>query len=385
MRASLVSSALVAALVGFGSTIALVLSAAAALGASAAETASWVFAICLVKAIGSAGLSLWSRVPVVLAWSTPGAALIAATSGISLAEATGAFLLAGALIALTGAIGPLGRLVGLIPDGIAAAMLAGVLLPFCLKGAGAVQGLPQIGLAMVAVFLLVRLFNPAMAVLAALVCGVGLAFLGGAAGPVDLTLARPVLVLARPEFRAEVLLGLGVPLYLVTMASQNLPGFAVLRAAGYTPPVRPALAVTGGLSMMGAFFGAHTINMAAITAAICLGAETHPDPARRWQVGLFYGAAWLGLGLLGPVILHVLAALPGELMVALVALALLGPLMGALTGAFGPAETRFASVVTLAVTASGITAFGVGAAFWGLAAGLAVVIAERQASRLRKR
>lgn len=383
MRASLVSSALVAALVGFGSTIALVLSAAAALGASPAQTASWVLAICLVKAVGSAGLSLWSRVPVVLAWSTPGAALIAATSGISMAEAVGAFLLAGALIALTGAIGPLGRLVGLIPDGIAAAMLAGVLLPFCLKGAGAVQALPQIGLPMVAVFLVVRLFNPAMAVLGALACGVALAFLGGVAGAADLAVQGPVLVAILPEFRAEVLLGLGVPLYLVTMASQNLPGFAVLRAAGYSPPVRPALAVTGGLSMIGALFGAHTINMAAITAAICLGEDTHPDPARRWMVGLFYGAAWLGLGLLGPVILHILAALPAQLMVALVALALLGPLMGALTGAFVPPETRFASVVTLAVSASGITVFGVGAAFWGLAAGLVVVLAERQASGLR--
>lgn len=384
MRASLITSALVAALVGFGSTIALVLSAAAALGASAAETASWVLAVCLVKGIGSAGLSLWSRVPVVLAWSTPGAALIAATSGISLAEATGAFLLAGALIALTGAIRPLGRLVGLIPDGIAAAMLAGVLLPFCLKGAAAVQGLPAVGLPMVAVFLLVRLFNPPLAVLGALACGVGLAFLGGAAGPVGLSFARPVLVFGLPDMRGEVLLGLGVPLYLVTMASQNLPGFAVLRAAGYTPPVRPALVVTGGLSMLGALFGAHTINMAAITAAICLGAETHPDPARRWIVGLFYGAAWLGLGLLGPVILQVLAALPGELMAALVALALLGPLMGALTGAFAPAETRFASVLTLVVTASGIAVFGIGAAFWGLAAGLMVVIAERTGGRLRQ-
>ncbi len=381
MRISMLSAALVAALVGYGSTIALVLSAAAALGASPAQTASWVFAICIAKAFGSAWLSFAYRIPVVLAWSTPGAALIAATQGISMAEAVGAFVLAGVLIALTGALRPLGRLVAQIPDGVAAGMLAGVLLPFCLKGSAAAQALPALVLPMIAVFLLVRLKNPALAVLAALGTGLALAFFSGTAHLPALAMPLPTLEFIQPAFRPDVLLGLGLPLYLVTMASQNLPGFATLRAAGYEPPVGPALITTGGLSALGGLFGAHPVSMAAITAAICLGEDTHPDRSQRWKVGLVYAGFWLLLGLLGPVILPILAVLPPALMTALVALALLGPLMGALTGAFTPPETRFAATMTLAVTASGVAAFGIGAAFWGLLAGLAVHALERLKQR----
>ncbi|WP_444666803.1 benzoate/H(+) symporter BenE family transporter [Cereibacter changlensis] len=384
MRASMVSAALVAALVGYGSTIALLLAAAAAVGATPAQTASWILAICLAKAIGSAFLSWQSRVPGVLAWSTPGAALVAATEGIGMAEAVGAFLLAGGLIALTGAVKPLGRLVALIPDGIAAAMLAGVLLPFCLRLPGAAEALPALLLPVIAVFALVRLWNPAMAVLAALATGGLLAFAGGASLP-PLTLGLPSLTLIAPEFRVSVLLGLGVPLYLVTMASQNLPGFAVLRAAGYVPPVRPALTVTGGLSALSALFGAHTISMAAITAAICLGDEVHPDRAQRWKVGLIYAAVWVALGAFGPVILAVIGALPAALITGIVGLALLSPLTGAASGAFAVPEQRFAAVVTLTVTASGVAVFGIGAAFWGLAAGLLVFALEAVAARRLRR
>lgn len=377
MRISLISAALVAALVGYGSTIALVLAAALAVGADAGQTASWVLAISLAKAVGSAWLSVWNRVPVVLAWSTPGAALIAATTGVTMAQAVGAFVLAGALVALTAAVRPLGRLVAAIPDGIAAAMLAGVLLPFCLRGAGAAESAPGLVLPMVAVFALVRLWNPALAVLAALAAGVALAFGTGAALLPALALAAPALVFVMPDWDMGVLIGLGVPLYLVTMASQNLPGFAVMRAAGYEPPVTRALAVTGGISAISALFGAHTVNMAAITAAICMGDDVHPDRSQRWKVGLAYAGAWVALGLCSPLILLLLAALPPQVMGALVALALLGPLMGALTGAFASAETRFAATITLAVGGSGVVVFGVGAAFWGLVAGLAIYGLER--------
>lgn len=381
MRASLFPPAIVASLVGYGSTIALVLSAAAALEASAAETASWVFAVCIAKAAGSAALSLWARVPVVLAWSTPGAALIAASSGISMAEAVGAFVVTGLAVAATGLIGALGALVARIPGTIASAMLAGVLLPFCLRAAGAAEALPAVVLPMIAVFLLVRLANPALAVLAALGVGLVLAFMTGAAVMPGLVLRAPEQVLITPSFRPDVLFGLAGPLYLVTMASQNLPGFATLRAAGFEPPVRPALIGTGILSAVAGLFGAHTISMAAITAAICLGTDTHPDPAQRWKVGLAYGLVWLVLGLLSPAILTLLAALPPDLMLALVALALLGPLMGALGTAFAPAEGRFVGAVTLTVTASGVAVLGIGAAFWGLVAGLAVWGLEGAARR----
>lgn len=380
MRISMVSAALVAALVGYGSTIALVLSAATALGAAPAQTTSWLLAVCLAKAIGSAVLSSWHRVPVVLAWSTPGAALIAASDGITMAQGVGAFLLAAGLIVLTGAVRPLGRLIAAIPDGVAAAMLAGVLLPFCLKGAGAALALPWVILPMVVVFALVRLHSPPFAVLAALVTGVALATAQGTGLP-PMVLQAPTPVLIAPEFTLAALLGLGVPLYLVTMASQNLPGFAVMRAAGYQPPVQSALVVSGGLSAVAALFGAHTVNMAAITAAICLGDDVHPDRNQRWRVGLVYAAFWVALGLLGPLILTVLTALPPALVTAIVALALLSPLMGALAGAMAAPDTRFAAVVTLVVAGSGVAAFGIGAAFWGLLAGMAAWGMERLAAR----
>lgn len=384
MRLSVISAALVAALVGFGSTVALVLSASAALGATPAQTASWLLAVSLAKALGSVALSYGTRIPVVLAWSTPGAALIAATSGVTMPQAVAAFVLAGVMVVLTGAVKPLGRLIGMIPDGVAAAMLAGVLLPFCLKGALSVEAAPLLILPMVAVFVLARLVNPALAVLAALALGLALAFGTWSASLPALALPYPALTFIAPEFDLSVLLGLGVPIYLVTMASQNLPGFAVLRAAGYEPPVRPALLMTGALSAVAAFFGAHMVNMAAITAAICLGDDVHPDRAQRWKVGLVYAAFWVLLGVLAPVIIVMLAALPPQVMVALVGLALLGPLMGALAGAFAVADQRFAAVVTLTVTGSGVAAYGIGAAFWGLMAGLAVYGAERVRDRVRQ-
>lgn len=381
MRVSVASAALVAALVGYGSSVALVLAAAQAVGASPAQTASWLLALCLAKAAGSALLSAWARVPVVLAWSTPGAALVAATAGLTLPEAVGAFLVAGGLTVASGLVRPLGDLVGRIPDAVAAAMLAGVLLPFVIAGAQAVPGAPGLVLPMVAAFLVVRRLAPALAVLAALAVGLAAAFGPGAAVIDPPAQALPGLVAVLPEFRLQVVLGLGLPLWLVTMASQNLPGFAVLRAAGYAPPVRRALGVTGALSVAAAPFGAHGVNMAAITAAICLGPEVHPDPARRWVVGLAYAAVWVGLGLAGPWVLALLAALPGAVLAGVVALGLLAPLTGALGGAFGAPERRFPAAVTLAVTASGVAALGIGAAFWGLVAGLAVLGLERLARR----
>jgi benzoate membrane transport protein len=371
MRFSVISAATVAALVGYAASVAIVLAAATALGATPSEAASWLLAVSLGKAAGSAVLSWHARVPVVLAWSTPGAALIAATSGISMAEGVGAFIVAGLLVAATGLIRPFGALIARIPDGIAAGMLAGVLLPFVLKGAGAAEALPGVALPMVAVFLVVRLFNPALAVLAAFAAGILLALVAGT-DLSGLRLSAPVLVAIVPEFRLSVILGLGLPLYLVTMASQNLPGFATLRAAGYEPPVTSALTVTGVISAVTALFGAHTTSLAAITASICLGPDVHPDKDRRWIVGLAYAGAWVVLGLLSPTVLQLLAALPAPVVLALVALALLSPLMGALASAFAVPDQRFAATMTLTVTASGVAAFGIGAAFWGLAVGLAV-------------
>jgi benzoate membrane transport protein len=379
----MISAALVATLVGYGSTIALVLAAAAAVGADAAQTASWVAAVSVAKGLGSALLSWGTRVPVVLAWSTPGAALIAATSGIDIHEAVGAFILAGGLIALTGAVPALSRAISALPAAVASAMLAGVLLPFVMAVARNAAALPTLILPLVAIFLVVRLVNPLYATLATLAAGLGLAFTLSGGLPAPAFAPLPFAFIA-PAFDPAVLIGLGVPLYLVTMASQNLPGFAVLRATGYTPPVRPALLVTGGGSALAALWGAHTFNMAAITAAICLDPGAEPDPTRRWRVGLVYGAFWVALGLMGSLILPAILAMPPEIVATVAGLALIAPLIGAASQAFEPPATRFAAAVTFATTASGVAAFGIGAAFWGLLAGLLVMGLDKGAARLRR-
>jgi benzoate membrane transport protein len=383
MRLSIVTSAVVAALVGFGSTIAIIIAAANAVGADAAQTSSWVAALCLSMAATSGFLSMRYRIPVVTAWSTPGAALIAASSGISVHAAVGAFLLAGGLIVLAASVKPFGRLIERIPSPIAAAMLAGVLIRFVMAVFESAQGAPKLVLPLVGVFLLVRLVNPALAVLAVLFVGLGIAFGGGLAQPLSSDLSLSSLTFIAPAFEPAALIGLGLPLFLVTMASQNLPGFAVLRASGYTPPSRPILAVTGLASVVTAFFGAHTSNLAAISAAICTGPDTHPDPAKRWMVGPFYSLSYLIFAAFSAALIGLITALPPELIKTVAGLALMGAFAGALGSALSDPSKTFPAVLTLAVTASGLTLFGIGSAFWGLAAGLVALGLEVTVARIR--
>lgn len=376
MRLSMISAALVAALVGYGSSIAILLAAAQAVNATPAQTASWVAAVCFAKAIGSGLLSAWKRVPVVLAWSTPGAAVIAATTGVNINEAVGAFVFAGILIALTGMLPPVNRLVSGIPTGVASGMLAGVLLPFCMAVAEFAVSDANLVLPLIATFLVVRLVNPLFAVLVTLAGGIAIAaLLTDFTMPVFKLDAQP-FVFIMPAFSPSILIGLGLPLYLVTMASQNLPGFAVLRANGYEAPVTAALGVTGIGSAIAGLFGAHTFSMAAITAAICVGDDVHPDKSVRWRVGLIYAAIWIALGVLGPVIIPTILTLPKSIVATIAGLALIMPLIGAIASAFEIPDTRFAAAATLIVTASGIAAFGVGAAFWGLVVGLMIYLMD---------
>jgi benzoate membrane transport protein len=384
MRLSIITSAVVAALVGFGSTIAIIIAAAGAVGADAAQTSSWVAALCLSMAATSGFLSVRYRIPVVTAWSTPGAALIAASSGISINAAVGSFLLAGGLIVLAAFVKPFGRLIERIPTAIAAAMLSGVLIRFVMAVFESAQGAPGLVLPLVAVFLLVRLVNPALAVLAVLFVGLAIAFGAGLARPLPSDLALSSLTFIAPAWEPAALIGLGLPLFLVTMASQNLPGFAVLRASGYTPPSRPILGVTGLASVVSAFFGAHTSNLAAISAAICTGPDTHPDPAKRWLVGPFYALSYLIFAAFSGVLIGVIAALPPELIKTVAGLALMGAFAGALGSALSDEAKRFPAVLAFAVTASGLTLFGIGSAFWGLVAGLAALGLDALASSIRR-
>ena len=380
MPASVAISGLVAILVGFGGSVAIVLEAARAVGATPAQTSSWVAGLCLAMMATTAILSVRHRIPVITAWSTPGAAVIAATSGVSMEAAVGAFLLSAVLVLLTAAFRPLLALIERIPAAIASAMLAGVLLSFVLAIFEHLGSGPALVLPLVIAFALLRLYSPAWAVLAVLGLGIVLAHaLGMTTGTGPLRLFSVEWV--TPTFDPAVLIGLGVPLYLVTMASQNLPGFAVLRAAGYPVPARSILTVTGLASLLTAGAGAHSTNLSSITAAICTGPDTHPEKDKRWLSGLFNAAGSAFFAAFGASVVALFASFPPALIATVAGIALIGPLVGALGQSLAAQKDRFAAVVTFAVTASGISVFGVGSAFWGLVAGLAVYGLDRAVAR----
>jgi len=382
MRLSAITAALVAALVGIAGALAIVLAAAQALGATQAETTSWVIGLWVAMAVSSALLSAWQRIPVITAWSTPGAAVIAATSGIGMSAAAGSFLLAGALILLTAMVAPLAKLIERIPVAVASAMLAGVLVRFVIAMFDGVKASPELVLPLIVLFLVIRLWSVAVAMLAVVAAGIGLAVWSGALAGKGMAFETASLMAITPVFDPAVLLGLGVPLYLVTMASQNLPGAAVLRASGYTAPMAPALLITGLASLAIAFVGAHTVNLAAITAAICTGPDAHPDKDKRWVTGIAYGIVYLAIAAFGASIVALFLAFPAAVIKAIAGLGLIGSLTGALAQAMHDVANRFAAVVTFTVTASGITVFGVGAAFWGLLAGLLVLALDRLAAKV---
>ena len=378
-------SALVAAFVGFSAAVAVVLAAAQALGATPAQTISWVAGLAIAQALASLVLSWRHRMPIICAWSTPGAALIAATSGVDMAAAVGAFIAAAVLMMLTAALRPLGALVERIPASIASAMLAGVIFRFVVAVFDEMRLQPVMVLTLLVVFLLARLWNPFLGVIAALAAGLALAFGTGAATLPAGTVALTELTWIQPRLDITVIVGLGLPLYLVTMAAQNLPGFAVLRASGYKPPTASCLFVTGLVSLLSAPTGAHMTNMAAISASICTGADTHPDPAQRWKAGLWYALFWLAIAATVGMLLALIVAMPKALIVAVAGLGLAGSLTGSLGQAMSAERERFAAVVTFAVAASSLALFGVGSAFWSLVAGLAVLTLDKAAGRLRAR
>lgn len=371
MRTSVILSALIAVLVGFGGSVAIIIEAAKAVNATSAQTASWIAVLCLSMMLTTTILSITHRMPIVTAWSTPGAALIATTSGLSIQMATGAFLFCGALLVLTAAFKPLGALVNRIPSGIAAAILAGVLFSFVSGIVSGVSAMPWLGLPLVAVFLIVRLVSPTWAVIAVLVVGLASVYGLGAGGHID-DFALSRLVWVTPQFDATTLIGLGLPLYLVTMASQNLPGFAVLRASGYVPPSRSVVAVTGIASLVSAMFGGHTTSIAAITASICTGPDAHPDKDKRWLCGPIYALAYGVLALFGASVVGLIASVPPSLVAIVAGVALLGPFVSSAKMAFSGDGDPLPAAMAFIVTASGVSAFGIGAAFWGLVAGISI-------------
>jgi benzoate membrane transport protein len=372
MRISIPVSAFVAAVVGFGGTLALIIAAANAVGATQAETASGVTALCLAMAVETAWLSWRNKMPVISAWSTPGAALVAASSGFTIADAVGAFIITALLLMLTGLFKPLTRLISRIPSSVASGMLAGIVVTFAINAVKTVPIDPLLILPLMAGFFIIRLFNPALSVLAVLIGGGVLALLLGRVAnlpPPELS----TLTFVTPVFSLSAAIGLALPLYLVTMASQNLSGLAVLKAAGYEPEPGPIIAVTGLVSLISAPFCALTSNLAAISAAICTGPDVHPDIKERWKTGPFYALAYLVFAVFGASLVAIFAALPPSLIALVAGLGLLAPLANALSIALKDEGERIAATSTFAVTASGIVLFGIGSAFWGLITGLVVL------------
>ncbi|MBT9599205.1 MAG: benzoate/H(+) symporter BenE family transporter [Vitreoscilla sp.] len=375
---SAVVAGFVAVLVGFTSSVAIVFAAAQALGANAAQTASWIWALGLGMGLTSLVLSLRYREPVLTAWSTPGAALIAATQGIGLPEATGAFLVCALLITVAGYSGLFERLMGRIPMAIAAALLAGVLARFALDAVLAARTAPGLVVAMALAFLAGRRWWPRYAVPGVLVAGIVVAAAQGGLhlGAVEAGWATPVFTL--PVFSLGALVGVGLPLFVVTMASQNLPGVAAQRASGYQTPVSPVVGATGLASLLLAPFGGYALNLAAITAAICMGREAHEDPARRYVASAAAGVFYIALGLAGGAVAGLLAAFPRELVVAVAGLALLGTIAGGLASALKDEHHRDAALLTFVVTLSGLTLAGIGSAFWGVVAGGVALASQRR-------
>lgn len=368
---SAVVSGFVVVLVGFTSTGALVFQAAQSLGATQPQINSWMWALGLGMGLASIIPSLIYKNPVVAAWSTPGAALIATSAaGVTMPEAIGAFVLCAVLIIIAGASKFFERMMNRIPVAIASAMLAGVLLRFGLDAFSSIKTAPAMVLAMFALHLLGRRFWPRYGVVGVL--AVGLAFAASADAlkwsAVTVEWATPVWVM--PEFSLNAIVGLALPLFLVTMASQNMPGVAVMRGAGYDTPISPVITTTGVINLIFAPFGAFALNLAAITAAIAMGEEAHEDKDKRYTAAVMAGVFYCVIGLFGAIVGGLFAAFPRELIVALAGLALMGTIGNGLAAAVTEEKNREAAIITFLVTASGVSLLGIGSAFWGLVAGV---------------
>jgi len=368
------SAGLLASFVGFASSFAVIIQGLTAVGASQVEAASGLMALSIAMGVCGIVLSLKKHQPISIAWSTPGAALLASTAAPAggFASAVGAFLISSLLIVIAGLWKPLGRAVAAIPAPLANAMLAGVLLGLCLAPVKAVAAAPVYGLAIIVTWALVAKWKRLLAVPAAVIVTVGIIAMTTDVSHLDMTALWPQPVFVTPHFDFSAMVGIALPLFIVTMASQNIPGIAVLNVNGYRPDPGPLFSVTGLFSLLSALFGGHAVNLAAITAALCAGPDAHPDPARRYWAAVISGVFYVIFGLCAGAATAFISAAPPILIQAVAGLALLGALGASLLGAVTEAKDREAAIITFIVTASGLSFFGISGAFWGLLAGGAI-------------
>jgi benzoate membrane transport protein len=368
---SAIVAAFVTVLVGFTSSAVIVFQAIQAFGATPAQVTSSMWALCMGMGATCIILSLRYKLPVVTAWSTPGAALlISAADGVSIHEAVGAFILCAILITISGFSGWFERIFNRIPIALASAMLAGVLFRFGLDAFVSIKTQPIMVILMLLTYLILRRLLPRYAVLSALLIGTLIAYAQNTLHleTVHLAFAKPVFIM--PAFSMTAFIGVALPLFIVTMTSQNAPGIAATRACGYQTPISPVIGWTGISTLLLAPFGAHAINFAAITAAISMGREAHEDPNKRYIAAVFTGIFYLVIGIFAAAITSLFAAFPKELILALAGIALLGTIGNGLANALNKEGEREPALIAFLVTASGLSIFNIGAAFWGLIAGL---------------
>lgn len=380
-----VVAGLLSAIVGYASSFTLLLAGLQAVGASPAQAASGLLATCLGIGVAGTVLTLRYRMPIAIAWSTPGAALLVGAGPVAggFSTAVGAFLVCAALTVVAGLVPWLARAIAAIPRPVAGAMLAGILVPLCTAPVRALADIPALAVPVIVTWAVLLRFARGWAVPGALVAAVAaIALTGQDAGLADATL-RPALAWTAPSFDPGAIVGIALPLFLVTMAGQNVPGAAVLSSHGYETPLRSALVTTGLVSAAGAPFGGHQVNLAAITAALTAGPETHPDPRRRWIATLTLAGGQVLLGLGAGVATALVLLSPPVLVIAVAGLALLPALGSSLGNAVSDPAMLLPAVVTFVVTASGVAVIGIGAAFWGLLAGLAtmLVLHRRRSTR----
>jgi benzoate membrane transport protein len=381
------ATGILAAIVGFASSFPVVLQGLTAVGASQREAASGLMALSLAMGICAIWLSLRHRQPISIAWSTPGAALLATSATVDggFATAVGAFLVCGVLIVITGLWKQLGQWVASIPTSLANAMLAGVLLGLCLAPVRAAAEIPYLALPVIAVWAVLVVFKRLYAVPVAV--ALTMVLIGFTTPVVALSSASllPDPVLIAPHFSIAGVIGIALPLFIVTMASQNIPGITVLRVNGYEPQPGPLFTATGIFSILSAPFGGHAVNLAAITAAMCAGEDAHDDPSRRYWSAIVAGAGYIVFGLLAAVVTAFVSLAPPILIQAVAGLALISAFAGSAMAAFKEQDSREAAAVTFLVTASGVSFAGISGAFWGLAAGgLMLALARFTRSRGRQ-
>ena len=361
----------VAVLVGFTSSGVIVFQAATNAGANPAEISSWIFALGLSIALTSIGFSLYYRMPILTGWSTPGAALLATSlSGISMPEAIGAFIFAAALTILSGITGIFQKVMEHIPRALTSAMLAGILLNFGINVFTAMQHqAPMVG-TMLLTYLLGKRFFPRYVIILVLMMGIAMASAQGLFRMDQCHIAFSTPIFQMPIFSLPALMSIGIPLFVVTMTSQNIPGIAVLNNSGYKPSISPIIGLTGLANLIFAPFGCYSISLAAITAAICTGKEADQNPRQRFKATIFAGICWTIIATFGATVVAIFFAFPNELILSIAGLALFSTIGSSINVALGTEEHREAAIITILVSASGLSLFGIGAAFWGLIAGI---------------